>query len=280
MLHPMKALAACLSLFLLLPALVHAQTTGYEALRLVAQQKGEAYLRNFVQMRGDDGAPQPPAWTLIFAEPAARGGVREFLVSKGAIVSESTPVRPRPPAAPPAFELAKLNLDSTGVFTLVNKEAVQARMPFDRVNYLLRNAAGVPVWEVSLFDVEGIKAGSIRVAAADGQILQPLRAESTGTAAPRTAVPSVVKPAATSQAAATPKPVGRPAPAPTPAPGGEDFGERWKEGGGLFGVVGRSAADTGRTLQKTGLKVAGAVQVFFTGRNTVDPEATPSPRQP
>ncbi len=55
--------------------------TAYDALQVVKTAKGEAILKQLIEVRGETGRSQPQAWTILMNDPAARGGIREFVVS-------------------------------------------------------------------------------------------------------------------------------------------------------------------------------------------------------
>ena len=182
----MKATAALLLAAVLLadPALAQAsQLPAYEALRTVGREKGENWLGALVEMRGVDGDPQPSRWLLTFRDANARGGVREFAVTRQGVVSERTPVRTEQASAAQIMSARTLNLDSTGAFAAANKQAAAAKLGFHSLNYLLQNRAGKPVWLVQLFDANGGEVGKVEVSAQDGSLVSRLRKPATAAGA-------------------------------------------------------------------------------------------------
>ncbi|MDQ3622560.1 MAG: hypothetical protein M3463_08740, partial [Verrucomicrobiota bacterium] len=141
------------------------------ALRVVGKQKGAEVLNRVVEVRGRSGMPQPAVWKVILLEPNARGGVRELEVQNGRIISERTPTSARELGAPMDFN--RLNLDSEGLFTIVNQEAQTDRIPFDRLDYALRTGTDgrLPVWTVDLYDGRASVVASVKVAADTGNVL-------------------------------------------------------------------------------------------------------------
>jgi len=128
-------------------------------------------LNHVVELRGKDGSPNPSVWKVTVDEPRARGGVRELEVQKGKIISERTPTS-RSSGSPMNFN--QLNLDSEGAFTIANREAQKAAVPFDRVDYMLKSGTngGAPVWDLELFDSRSsTRTGSIAIAADSGTVL-------------------------------------------------------------------------------------------------------------
>ncbi len=145
--------------------------TAYSALRVYGKREGEQALYRVLELKGKAGEPQPSTWRLTIEEPRARGGVREIEVRSGRIVGEKTPVG-RDLGTPMNF--TRLNLDSDGVFTVVNQEAEKRGVPFDRLDYTLAggNAGGAPVWTVELFDGRKGRVGTVRVSADTGAVVE------------------------------------------------------------------------------------------------------------
>ena len=244
----MKAIAALFLVAVLLAAPSVAQSPqlpAYEALRTVGREKGENWLGSLVEMRGVDGDPQPARWLLTFRDQNARGGVREFAVTRQGVASERAPVRADQASASGIMSARSLNLDSTGAFAAANKQAAAAKVGFHSANYLLQNKAGAPVWLVQLFDTAGAEVGKVEVSAKDGSVVSRLR----------TPV------AATGPASATES-----EPKTAPASSGGSFGDRWVEGGGLVGHASRWGEKTWETTTNTAVRVGDSISAFFIGR--------------
>ena len=148
-----------------------AADTAYNALRVVGKAQGEATLNQVVEVRGRFGSPQPQVWKITLRAPGARGGLKEFEVQRGKIISERTPVA-RAVGSPMNFN--QLNLDSEGAFTIANQESEKATIPFDRVDYILGGGTqgGAPVWTVELYERTNGKVGVFKIAADSGSILR------------------------------------------------------------------------------------------------------------
>lgn len=221
------------------------QIPAYEALRSVGRDRGETWLGYLVEMRAVDAGPQPQQWTLSFKDDAARGGVREFVVSEKGVISERTPVMAQAIAAPGVMPAAGLNVDSTGAFTAANNEAAKVKLGFHSLNYRLQNKNGEPVWNVQLFDVAGQEVGMIEVSAQNGSIVTPLRRPLAPLAGAKPAV----------NVGAAPEPIDE-----------GSLSERWVEGGGLVGHMSRWGERTWKTTSDTAVKVGDSIGAFFTGR--------------
>jgi len=242
--------------------------TAYEALQVVKQSRGDAVLKNLVEVRGETGQPQPQSWTILMSDASARGGVREFVVTGGEIASERTPVRGVADARQStALDFARLNLDSDGAFKLANKAASEAKVGFHSVDYTLRtnSADGAPQWQLRLSDYMGAPVGDLEISAESGKVVQTLQID-----------PDSRQPIAETEATTTET---------TKAPR-EKTPTRFK--GGVFGFVERTARDigtttkdvslkVGSTVKKTTLNAVGSMQEALTGDRTIGtPTPTPS----
>jgi hypothetical protein len=165
------AIALCSSA---LPALA-VPDTAYQALRTVGALRGQEALKHVVEVEGRDGVPQPIVWRVVLDDPAARGGVRELDVAHGKIIAEHTPIRTYSGSAAGALiDFSKLNLDSSGAFTVAEKQAEKARVGFDNVDYTLRTGDGPdasPIWVVHMMDASHHSIGTLSMAADTGAIV-------------------------------------------------------------------------------------------------------------
>lgn len=160
--------------FLLLASSARAeeQSTAYEALQVVRDQFHRAALSRIISVSGVDGDPQPARWNILIADRNAPGGVRELQVRGGRIVSNRTPDRTVVGTTEGAtINTSRLNLDSSGAFTVASYTADKSHTNFDRVSYTLRtNDRGTPVWIVTLQDQARQSLGTIHIAANRGNV--------------------------------------------------------------------------------------------------------------
>ena len=224
--------------------------TAYEALQVIRGSRGDSVLNQLIEVRGESGQPQPQSWTILMNDSTARGGIREFVVANGKIVSERTPVRGYAGHATlPSLNFSRLNLDSDGAFKIANEQSVKAKVGFDSVDYTLRtnDNTGAPLWVLRLFDYMGAPVGSIQVSAEDGKVLRAFQVD------PDARVDSV--------AAASPR-------AASDSADDDDGVET--HFGGVFGVIERTGKNIGNTVKRVTLRTAGTVQEVLTGERTVD----------
>ncbi len=184
-----KSLGAFL-IFLLAVATGASAETAYQALQVIKAAKGDAVLDQLIEARGESGAPQPQAWTIVMIDSSARGGVREFVIADGAIRSERTPVRGYSgQAGLPPINFSRLNLDSDGAFSVAEKEALDEKVGFNTVDYTLRTdiSSGSPQWVVRLFDYMGAPVGTLEVSAENGKLVKGLQIDADARVVDRTA---------------------------------------------------------------------------------------------
>jgi hypothetical protein len=146
--------------------------TAYEALRTVGTQLNRDLVQHVIAVTGLNGNPQPETWKILLDDSRARGGVREVEVAKGRIVSERTPVRASVESSlGPVIDTAKLNLDSSGAYTVARQTAEKSHVGFARADYTLRvDQHGNPIWMVALRRENGEPAGAIYIGANHGTI--------------------------------------------------------------------------------------------------------------
>ncbi len=154
------------------PALAHAQGTAYDALRVIGTQFNRDAVNHVISLTGVDGTPQPETWRVLLDDPKARGGVRELEVRNDRIVSERTPLRQVVGTSEGAtIDTARLNLDSSGAFSVASHTAEQSHVPFATVTYTLRtDDHGEPIWIVTLQNNDRRPVGTIHIGANQGVV--------------------------------------------------------------------------------------------------------------
>ncbi len=158
---------------LVAPAAWSADTpdTAYDALRAASAKVGRDSQNRVLELSGQSGRPQPFIWHVSMAEEGSKGGVLVVDVQRGKVVGQRRMANSTPGAR---LNLSAIQLDSDGVFTVANGEAVRAGVSFDRLNYTLNsnNQAGFPVWNVDLFDGPGKRVGSLQISADTGSVVE------------------------------------------------------------------------------------------------------------
>ncbi len=154
------------------PSIACAQATGKAAMRLVARDRGADYLSRMLHLYGENGVPQPSVWRVVARD--RQNAVREFFVTKGAIVAEGV----IPPAkangiSGTALPMARLAIDSDAAFTKAEQAARTAKVGFDRLQYQLRclELSNNAAWFITLLNAQGMKVGEVSVGASTGTVL-------------------------------------------------------------------------------------------------------------
>jgi len=159
-------------LLLATPVFAQERPTAYQALRTVGTQLNRNLVDHVILVSGSNGDPQPEMWRILFDDPKAGGGVREVEVSNGKITSERTPLRSAVEGSlGSTIDTAKLNLDSSGAYTLARQTADKSHVTFATADYTLRvDERGNPIWIVALQKQGGEPAGKIYIGANHGSI--------------------------------------------------------------------------------------------------------------
>ncbi|MGA3169891.1 MAG: hypothetical protein ABSE62_02660 [Chthoniobacteraceae bacterium] len=169
------ALSAALALCAPLTLLAVGPDSAYQALRTVGAQRGDDALKHVIEVEGRDGIPEPAVWRVVLDDPSARGGIREIEVSHGQIISEHTPVQAyggSPQGA--VIDFHKLNLDSSGAFSVIEKQAEKAHIGFDSVDYILRTSDtpdASPIWVIDILDQSHHDVGTVSLGADTGVVI-------------------------------------------------------------------------------------------------------------
>src|SRR6266403_3304799 len=159
---------------LLLAGPVSAQEnpSAYEALRVIGTQLNRQLVNRIISVNGIDGDPQPRTWKILVEDRNANGGVREIVVEDNRVASQRVPNRSVVGSTQGAtINTAKLNLDSTGAYTVASHTAETSHVTFALTSYTLRtDDRGNPVWIVTLADRKSRPVGTIHIRASDGRV--------------------------------------------------------------------------------------------------------------
>jgi hypothetical protein len=230
----MIRIALCLLLLSASPSRAANAGSAIAALQLAASQP-VALNAAFIELRGQRGEPIPPEWTILMADPSARGGVREVTVANGRITSERTPLAGyRDVASRPALDRSKVSVDAGSAFDIAQREAIASRVGFHWLDYTLATnpASFQPEWTIRLYDSSGSLAGTLRIAARGGAVIQPL----------------------------------------VPAEGSQAGNRSSKRPGGLVGTIVDFTETTAKRVQNSTLRTIGTVQEFLVGERTIGPD--------
>jgi hypothetical protein len=155
-------------------ALAQEHPTAYNALRVVGTKFNREAVNHIISVTGVNGTPQPETWKILLADKRARGGVREIEVANGRIVSERTPLRSVVGSMEGAtIDTSRLNLDSSGAYSVASRTAEKSNTAFATATYTLRtDERGEPIWIVTLQNDSRRPVGTIHIGANQGTVVR------------------------------------------------------------------------------------------------------------
>lgn len=162
------------SLLLAETARAQENPSAYEALRVIGTQMNRALVNRVISVSGVDGDPQPRTWKILVEDGNAEGGVREIVVEDNRIASQRVPNRSVAGSTQDAtINTARLNLDSTGAYSVASHTAETSHVTYALTSYTLRtDEKRNPVWIVTLEDRAGRPVGTIHIRASDGRVVR------------------------------------------------------------------------------------------------------------
>ncbi|MEY2505788.1 MAG: hypothetical protein QOH01_117 [Verrucomicrobiota bacterium] len=159
-------------LLLAIPVLAQENPSAYEALRVIGTQVNRQIVNRVVSVNGVEGDPQPRTWKVLVEDKNAASGIREIVVEDNRVVSQRATNRSVVGSTQGAtINTAKLNLDSTGAYSVAAHTAETSHVTFALTSYTLRtDDRGNPVWIVTLADRNNRPVGTIHIRASDGRV--------------------------------------------------------------------------------------------------------------
>ena len=156
------------------PLLAQENPSAYEALRVIGTQRHRSIVNRVISVNGVDGDPQPRTWKILVEDKNAANGVREIVVEDNRIASERVPNRSVVGSTQGAtINTSKLNLDSTGAYSVAAHTADTSHVTFSSTSYTLRtDDRGNPIWIVTLADRSNRPVGTIQIRASDGRVVR------------------------------------------------------------------------------------------------------------
>jgi len=160
------------SLLLATPVFAQENPSAYEALRVIGTQMHKEIVNRVVSVNGVDGDPQPRSWKILVEDKSAPNGVREYVIEGNRIVSERAPNKSVVGSTQGAtINTSKLNLDSTGAYSVAAHTADTSHVTFSLTSYTLRtDDHGNPIWIITLADRSNRPVGTIHIRASDGRV--------------------------------------------------------------------------------------------------------------
>lgn len=162
------------SLLVASPVLGQENPSAYEALRVIGTQMNRQLVNRVISVTGVDGDPQPRTWKILVEDRNSNGGVREIVVEDNRIAAQRVPNRSVVGSTQGAtINTARLNLDSTGAYSVASHTAETSHVNYALTSYTLRtDEKGNPIWIVTLADRSSRPLGAIHIRASDGRVLR------------------------------------------------------------------------------------------------------------
>jgi hypothetical protein len=153
------------------PVVAQENITAYDALRVVGEHLGRPAVNHVISVTGVEGNPQPQTWRILLENPGHRGA-REVEVTNGQFVSDRAPSAPVVGSTAGAtINTQRLNLDSSGAYSVASYTAEKSNAHFSTASYTLRtDERGDPVWVVTLHSRSGRPIGTIHIGANRGNV--------------------------------------------------------------------------------------------------------------
>ncbi len=246
--------------------------TAYEALRVLGEKKGEAFIDNTTEVRGEKGAPEPKSWKITVKSAAGSVNGKTFTV-QGKQLSADRAAR----TEGASLNMSQLSLDSDGAHTVAEREAKKTAFAYDHASYWLHSGSksGAPVWEVRLIDEQSSNVATVNISATTGKVLS-----SDGLTARRKPVAAAPVEEAVPVPAPAPEPRYQPAPEERPVKGrGATPGVR-QASDDANDFLDRAGQRVSNHLERRGRQIGDFFHNLFTGdhRNTAGPHGSrPAP---
>ena len=144
--------------------------TALQAIELARTQTKKTIVK-LVSLSGEEGNPNPPAWSMIFHDPASSTNLSKLDPGEAPEPAED---KYSGGVAPMYFDVGRVNIDSPAAFTAANKEAAEAKVGFDRITFELRGQefTGAPVWTLRLLNADEEIVGIVHLSAESGKTLR------------------------------------------------------------------------------------------------------------
>ncbi len=142
--------------------------TALEALD-VARNKTRKEMTKLVAIIGSDGSPNPRGWSFLFHDAASPTSLGYLAPGEDL---ESADEAYGKGESPRYFDAARVSIDSPAAFEAANRQAAEAKIGFDRLNYELRGMefTGEPIWTLRLLDAEENVVGIVHLSAETGKV--------------------------------------------------------------------------------------------------------------
>jgi hypothetical protein len=138
-----------------------------------ARRRSGRQLTKIVEMSARNAVPYPTDWDLKFYDPASTSYFSEIKGGEKVAPGPNLYVEGKPPTY---FALERVKLDVVKAFQIAEKEATDAQIGFDKVDYSLRarEFSLEPVWTLRLVNNRNQLMGVVELSADSGQLYRTI----------------------------------------------------------------------------------------------------------
>jgi len=132
------------------------------------------YRNGIIKLSADDCDPNPDIWYVTAKSGSKKGGIREFELASGQVVSSKASLGLRElVSSNKPIDLAKIQFDSRDAFDLAQHYARANNKVIASVSFALtqQGASSVPVWYVWCYGPNEKYFGQLQLLATDGTVI-------------------------------------------------------------------------------------------------------------
>lgn len=158
--------------------------TAMEALRRLTERFGSEAFTTLVEMVGPNGQTQPSSWKVVTVDISNPYLTRTYSIDAETERNEGEGKTFYPDRIPSGFiSLSRLSVGSYDAFVTLDKEASEAKIGFDSIQYRLRAREGSnePVWTMTALDSDGLAVGVVDISGVSGIVLRTVWLRRAGT---------------------------------------------------------------------------------------------------
>ena len=144
----------------------------------MARNQARKEMTKLVAVIGSEGSPTPRSWSFLFHDPASPTNLGYLEPGKAPEPADEAYAKGE---SPRYFDASRVKIDSPAAFEVANKQAAEAKVGFDRLNYELRGMefTGEPIWTLRLLDADENVVGILHLSAETGRVKRTIWMRST-----------------------------------------------------------------------------------------------------
>jgi hypothetical protein len=153
------------------------QIPALDGINRVGAKHGAQSVQKIVEMKGSQGQSQPAKWRIIAHDPKSETTLREYWIGDTRATNEGANYDYYPKKAPAGFiDIRRLKLGSVAAFKILDREAAEAKIGFDYIDYHLRcrEFSNEPIWSLTAKNEDGYEVARVDMSAMDGRVLRTI----------------------------------------------------------------------------------------------------------